>query len=88
MTTKTEAQSAHFPTGRWTPRTSQRYGERIPAEAAQGVRSWYRELAGRHFRFTLVVDGWWGVGETGTLRVKAQISNGDWYTIHEFKPTA
>jgi hypothetical protein len=81
--TKTERKGRHFPGG-WRRVNCPRYNERIPADAAQGVRMWYRELNGRMFRFTLVVEGWWGVGETGTLRVKTQISNGDWYTIHEF----
>lgn len=68
--------------------TKQRYGKRIPASAAQGVRSWYRELAGRYFRFTLVEQGWWGTAPTGTLTVSAQISNGDWYPIHRFTPVS
>jgi hypothetical protein len=48
---------------------------------------WYRELAGRMFRFTLVEAGWWGTAPTGTLTVSARISNGDWYPIHQFART-
>jgi hypothetical protein len=56
----------------YSPRTCMRPG-------AQGVLVWYRTLAGREFRFTLVLAGWWGVGETGTLRVASRIG-WDWYT--------
>lgn len=56
-----------------------RYTPRTYAPAAQGVCKWYRTLEGREYMFTLVTAGWWGVGETGTLRVYRRISNGDWY---------
>jgi hypothetical protein len=51
---------------------------------AQGVIVWDRKLEGRWFRFSLVTAGWWGVGETGTVRVKAQHSGyagGDYYLV-------
>lgn len=63
-------------------------GRRNFRSGAQGVIVWHRTLAGRPFRFTLVVNGWWGVGETGTLRVSAEpkaieCSPGDWYPVRQ-----
>jgi hypothetical protein len=63
-------------------------GPRQYRDGAQGVKVWDRQLSGRWFRFTLVVEGWWGVPPTGTLTVKAAISNGDYYPIHRFGPAA
>jgi len=40
--------------------------------AAQGVERWYRLLGDHWYHFAYVVDGWWGVGETGTLRVSRE----------------
>lgn len=54
-------------------------------EAAQGVERWYRTLNGRTFMFTFVNDGWWGVGETGTLRVHRQYRPcGDYFVCKTF----
>lgn len=47
--------------------------------AAQGCRRWFRTINGRMVMFTAVVDGWWGVGPTGTITMHHRISNGDWY---------
>jgi hypothetical protein len=56
-------------------------GSRIPFPAAQGVQGWYRQIGGRWYRFSLVTDGWWGVGETGTMHAARQfVPLGDWYT--------
>jgi hypothetical protein len=58
------------------------------APAAQGITMWHREIGGRWYRFALVTAGWWGVGETGTLRVYRKFSPcGDWFESHTFKVT-
>lgn len=68
------------------------YSGRNYFPAAQGVEMWYRRLAGRTFRFTLVREGWWGVGDTCTLRVSAQLRGyegcGDWYPHRSFQLAA
>lgn len=54
-------------------------------DAAQGCERWYRSLHGRTFMFTYVRTGWWGVGETGTLRVSRQFRPcGDFFTVKTF----
>jgi hypothetical protein len=59
---------------------------RIPFPAAQGVTGWSRKIGDRWYQFTLVTDGWWGVGETGTLRVYRQlVPCGDWYVMRTAK---
>jgi len=58
--------------------------ERIPVDAAQGVQAWYRQINGRWYKFALVIEGWWGVGPTGTLTVYRQYRPaGDWFCFRE-----
>lgn len=63
---------------------------RLPADAAQGVLSWWRKIGREYYRFSLVVDGWWGVGETGTLRVSKRLCGGvsDYYVCKTFTVSA
>lgn len=61
---------------------------RIPRDCAQGVRGWTRWLGGREWLFLLVVDGWWGVGDTGTVTVyRSGYWPGDWYPCKTFHVT-
>lgn len=71
-------------------KTTRKYTGRWVTPGAQGVLTWHRVLAGRRFWFTYVHAGWWGVGETGTLTVRAERPGLEGYpeyryTVHTFQ---
>lgn len=66
-------------------RTLENIRDRNYRNAAQGVERWYRKLGGRWLMFTYVRRGWWGVGDTGTLRVYRQYrAGGDYFVVKTF----
>lgn len=70
---------------RFRPAGGRQYTDRHAQLAAQGVITWHRVLAGRRFFFTLVYAGWWGVGETGELFVRAERPGLEGYSEYRYE---